>query len=340
MLPSIEELPSLKEGCLPIMRRLRRNRSKESIRDLVEESSLSAKHFIYPLFVTEESSIHPIASMPGVSRHILESVFREIEESLSYGVKSFLLFFHIQASKKDRVGSESFSKTGIVSTTISEIKKRFPEAFLMADIALDPFTDHGFDGLLDDEGKVLNDPTVVALCHMALVAAEAGIDSVAPSDMMDGRVSFIRSVLDSQGFSHVGILSYAVKFASCLYSPFRDALSSAPKKGDKKGFQVNPANGREALFECMLDDQEAADMLLIKPGIFSLDVIANVRAHTLLPIGAYQVSGEYSMIKAAAEKGWLDEKKVFLESFISMRRAGADFIVTYAAKDFAREMLF
>lgn len=338
MLPSIEELPTLKEGFLPIVRRPRRNRSKESVRDLVEETSLSAKHFVYPLFVTEEDTVQPIVSMPGISRYPLESVFREIEESISYGVRSFLLFFHIDALKKDAFGSEAFSRTGTLFTAITEIKRRFPEAFLMADIALDPFTSHGFDGLLDDEGRVLNDPTVVALCHMALVAAEAGVDTVAPSDMMDGRVSYIRSVLDSHGFSHVGILSYAVKFASSLYSPFRDALSSAPKKGDKKGFQVNPANGREALFECMLDDQEAADMLLVKPGIFSLDIIATVRARTLLPVGAYQVSGEYSMIKAAAQNGWLNEEAVFLESFISMRRAGADFIVTYAAKDAARAM--
>jgi porphobilinogen synthase len=274
--------------------------------------------------------------MPGVFRYPLPHLLREIEEAASLGVHAFNIFCFIPDNKKDAIGSEAYNANGLFPRAIKTIKKEFPELLLMIDIALDPFTDHGFDGLVNDQGYVVNDPTVIALSRMALLAAESGVDLISPSDMMDGRVAFLRSCLDKEGFSDVGILSYAVKFASSLYAPFREALQSSPKTGDKKTYQLNPANSREALLECLLDDQEAADMLMIKPALFSLDIISKVRAQTLLPLGAYQVSGEYSMIKAAAQNQWLNEGEVFLESLLAIRRAGADFILTYAAKEVAK----
>jgi porphobilinogen synthase len=273
--------------------------------------------------------------MPGIFRLALEDLFEEIEETLSLGIQAINLFCHIPDHKKDPVGSEAYRPDSLLPTSIREIKKRFPELLVIADIALDPFTSHGLDGLVNEHMYVVNDPTLVALGHMSLRAAEAGVDLISPSDMMDGRVAYLRQLLDTHGFCRVGILSYAVKFASSLYSPFREALDSSPRSGDKKTFQVNPANAREALLECALDDQECADMLLIKPAITSLDIIAKVRSQTLLPIGAYQVSGEYAMIKAAATNGWINGEEVLMESLIAIRRAGADFIFTYAAKEAA-----
>ena len=299
------------------------------------ETSLNASQFISPLFVTDGPS-KVIESMPGITRFSQDDLIRETEELLKLGVCAVDLFCHIPHEKKDPFGLEAYRSDGLLPRTIKALKGRFPELLVMADIALDPFTDHGFDGLVDEHLCVLNDPTLVALGHMALRAAEAGADLIAPSDMMDGRVAYLRKVLDANGFCRVGILSYAVKFASSLYAPFREALDSAPRKGDKRTFQVNPANAREALLECVLDDQEAADMLLIKPAITSLDIIAKLRPLTFLPIGAYQVSGEYAMIKAAAANGWIDGKAVLLESLTAIRRAGADFIMTYAAKEAAQ----
>jgi porphobilinogen synthase len=330
-LPFIETLSTLKDGFLSIPKRPRRNRSKEAWRALCTETTLLPSHLVYPLFITEKKT-SPITSMPGIFRFSLQDALREIEEALSLGIKSVNLFFHIDDTKKDPLGTVAYSSNTILTKSIRQIKSHFPEVLLMADIALDPFTSHGLDGLIDEKGKVLNDQTLVALGHMSLRAAEAGVDILSPSDMMDGRIRYLRNTLDQNGFFNVGILSYAVKFASSLYSPFREALGSTPRTGDKKSFQLNSANAREALLECSLDEEEGADMLLIKPGIFSLDIIAKVRAQTNLPLGCYQVSGEYSMIKAAAERGWIDEKKVFLESLLAMRRAGADFILTYAAK--------
>ena len=335
MEPTREQLISLREGDLSISKRPRRNRSTSAWRGLVTETQLSASQFISPLFVTDGPSM-AIGSMPGVVRFSLRDLPGEVEELLKLGVRAVNLFCHIPQEKKDRFGCEAYRSDGLLPRAIKMLKEQFPELLVMADIALDPFTDHGFDGLVDEQLSVLNDPTLVALGHMALRAAEAGADLIAPSDMMDGRVAYLRKVLDEKGFCQVGILSYAVKFASSLYSPFRDALDSAPKKGDKRTFQVNPANAREALLECMLDDQEAADMLLIKPAITSLDIIAKLRSMTFLPIGAYQVSGEYAMIKAAAANGWIDGEKVLLESLTAIKRAGADFIMTYAAKEAAR----
>ena len=335
MEPTHEQLTALKEGSLPISRRPRRNRSTSAWRGLVTETKLSASQFICPLFVTDGPST-AIGSMPGITRFSLSALPHEVEELMKVGVRAVNLFCHIPNEKKDPFGCEAYRADGLLPRAIKMLKKLFPELLVIADIALDPFTDHGFDGLVDEKLAVLNDPTLVALGYMSLRAAEAGADLVAPSDMMDGRVAYLRKVLDEKGFCQVGILSYAVKFASALYSPFRDALDSAPKKGDKRTFQVNPANAREALLECMLDDQEAADMLLIKPAITSLDIIAKLRPMTFLPIGAYQVSGEYAMIKAAAANGWIDGEKVLLETLMAIKRAGADFIMTYAAKEAAR----
>ena len=325
------ELSALQEGSLSIPKRPRRNRSMSAWRELAAETRLSAAQLISPLFVTEGPS-KAIGSMPGVSRLSIEDLISETEELLKLGICAVNLFCHVPHERKDPLGLEAYRPDGLLPTAIKALKRRFPELLVMVDIALDPFTDHGFDGLVDERLAVLNDPTLVALGHMALRAAEAGADLIAPSDMMDGRVAYLRKTLDDKGFCRVGILSYAVKFASSLYSPFREALDSAPKSGDKKTFQVNPANAREALLECMLDDQEGADMLLIKPAMTSLDIIAKLRPLTFLPIGAYQVSGEYAMIKAAAANGWIDGEAVLIESLTAIRRAGADFIMTYAAK--------
>jgi len=335
-LPPPDQLSCLPEGFFSISKRPRRNRSTAAWRSLTTENHLRPEQFVYPLFVTEEKRSSPIESLPGVSRLPLKALLKEIEEAASLGIKAVNLFAHVGKGKKDAVGSEAYHPGAILYTAIRAIKEEFPEVLVMADIALDPFTDHGFDGLLDEKGRVLNDPTLVALAHMSLQAAEAGVDLISPSDMMDGRVSFLRHTLDAHGFSCTGILSYAVKYASCLYAPFRNALQSTPKKGDKKTFQLNPANSREALLECSLDDQEGADMLLIKPALPSLDIIAKVRSQTPLPIGAYQVSGEYAMIKAAASKGWIDENQVLMESLLAIKRAGANFIFTYGAKQAAR----
>jgi porphobilinogen synthase len=336
MMDSIElnQLRALQEGMLPIIRRPRRNRSSEAWRALITETTLKPSQLVYPVFITEGASA-AITSMPGIFRLSIEDLFEEIEEILSLGIQAINLFCHIPDRKKDDIGSEAYQTESLLPKAIRGIKKRFPELLVITDIALDPFTSHGLDGLIDEHLYVVNDPTIIALGHMALRAAEAGADLISPSDMMDGRVAYLRKHLDAHGFCNVGILSYAVKFASSLYSPFREALDSAPRGGDKKTFQVNPANAREALLECLLDDQEAADMLLIKPALTSLDIIAKVRSQTLLPVGAYQVSGEYSMIKAASNNGWINGDEVLMESLISIRRAGADFIFTYAAKEAA-----
>lgn len=332
---STADLTTLKEGIVPMVRRPRRNRSKEAWRDLITETHLHTSELVLPLFVTE-GELTPIASMPGIFRLPIDDLLEEVEEALSLGIRAINLFCHIGDHKKDAIGSEAYRKDSLFYRAIQKVKSTFPEILVIADIALDPFTDHGLDGLVDEHLTVVNDPTLIALGHMSLRAAEAGVDLISPSDMMDGRVAYLRNLLDNHGFCTVGILSYAVKFASSLYSPFREALDSSPRKGDKKTFQVNPANGREALLECSLDDQEGADMLLIKPAITSLDIIASVRKRTLLPIGTYQVSGEYAMIKAAANNGWINGDEVLMESLLSIRRSGADFIFTYAAKEVAR----
>ena len=322
-----------------LIRRPRRNRQSSAIRAIVQETHLHQSQLIAPLFVIDgENQLQTIASMPGVFRYSVDFLVKEVEALFKTGIRGINLFCYVPQEKKDAVGSEAVRTENLLWTAIQAIKRHVPDMCVMADIALDPFTDHGHDGLLNKDGYVDNDSTLEALGRMSLLAAEAGADIVAPSDMMDGRVSHIRSALDQQGFFHVGILSYAAKYASAFYGPFREALHSAPKFGDKKSYQMNPANRREALLESSLDEMEGADMLLIKPALAYLDVIAKVKEQTCLPVGAYHVSGEYSMVMAAAQNGWLDADQVFEESLMSIKRAGADFILTYTAKRMAERL--
>lgn len=320
-----------------LLSRPRRNRQSHSIRSLVQETHLTPSCFVAPLFVQEGTSKKTaITSIPESFRLSIDELLKEAESLLEVGVQCVNLFCYTPEEKKDPQGSEALRKGNLLQRAISALKTALPELCVMADIALDPFTDHGHDGVINEAGYVVNDPTVKLLQEMSLRAAEAGCDLVSPSDMMDGRVGAIRTHLDSHGFTHTGILSYAAKYASSLYGPFRQALDSSPKIGDKKSYQMNPANSREALRESLLDEREGADMLLIKPALSNLDIISKVRDACHLPVGAYQVSGEWAMIRAAAEKGWLDEERVLLETLLCIRRAGADFIFTYAAKKAAR----
>jgi len=327
----------IKEEAIALPMRLRRNRKSAAIRGLLQETRLHPSDFIAPLFVLEgDRNQQAIASMPGVFRLSIDLLLREVEELLSLGIQAVDLFMVIPSDKKDALGSEALREDNLLVRSVKALKAEFPQLCVMVDIALDPFTDHGHDGLVNAEGKVMNDATLQVLGQMSLLAAEAGVDVVAPSDMMDGRVGYIRSVLDQAGFIDVSILAYAAKYTSAFYGPFRQALNSSPKFGDKKGYQLNPANKREALLECQLDEREAADMLLIKPALAYLDVIAKVKENTYLPVGAYHVSGEYAMIKAAAQNGWLDGERAMHECLLSIKRAGADFILTYAAKEMAK----
>jgi len=319
---------------LPV--RLRRNRKSAAIRSLLQETHLHPSDFIAPLFVLEGTGQkQSISSMPGVYRYSLDLLLKEVEECLKLGIRTVDLFIVVPTDKKNAMGSEALREDNLLVQAICALKVEFPELCVMADIALDPFTDHGHDGLVGSNGEVLNDATLKVLGEMSLLAAQAGVDIVAPSDMMDGRVGYIRAILDKEGFSEVGILAYAAKYASAFYGPFREALGSAPKFGNKKGYQLNPANKREALLECQLDEKEGADLLLIKPALAYLDIIAKVKENTNLPVGAYHVSGEYAMVKAAAQMGWIDGDAVMMECLLSIKRAGADFILTYAAKEMA-----
>ncbi|MBL4850008.1 MAG: porphobilinogen synthase [Planctomycetes bacterium] len=316
--------------------RPRRNRKSEVIRSFHRETHLGPEHFIYPLFVHEEGNeAVPIASMPGCFRHTSESLLAEVEAALAVGVGSVVLFPKVPEDRKTKSAEECFNPEGLVPRLIRSLKQRWPELCVVTDVALDPYSSDGHDGLVAPDGRVLNDETVALLCMQALSQAEAGADVIAPSDMMDGRVAAIRGALDGAGYSEVSILSYCAKYASAFYGPFRDALDSAPRGGDKKTYQMDPANAREALREVALDEAEGADMLMVKPAGPYLDVIRRVREATTLPIAAYQVSGEYACLKAAAQQGWLDERAVVLESLISIRRAGADVILSYFAKQAA-----
>lgn len=319
-----------------IVQRPRRNRVTAAIRALTQETHLLPQHLVAPLFVVlGKNQRQPIPSMPEVYRLSIDHLMEEVTELYSLGVRAINLFAAIPNEMKDPYGSEALNPDNLVCEAIRAIKEEIPEMCVMADVALDPYTSHGHDGLVDENGYVVNDATVDILAQMSVILAEAGVDIVAPSDMMDGRVGLIRAALDQAGFTNVGILSYAAKYASALYGPFRDALQSAPKFGDKKSYQLNPANRREAMRELVLDEMEGADMLMIKPATLYLDVIAEARSRTTLPIAAYHVSGEYSMVMAAAQQGWLDADRVFLENLLAIRRAGADFILTYAAKRIA-----
>lgn len=320
--------------------RPRRNRQTAAIRTLVQETYLQPHQLIAPLFVLEgDTQQQIISSMPGVFRYSLDLLINEVMDLYRVGIRAVDLFCYVPMEKKDAQGSEAVKQGNFLQQAVRVLKQEIPDMCLMVDIALDPFTTHGHDGVMNAQGLVDNDATLPILGQMSLLAAEAGADIVAPSDMMDGRVAYIRTILDQAGFSSVGILSYAAKYASVFYGPFREALNSAPKFGDKKGYQMNPANVREALMECRLDEIEGADMLLIKPALPYLDVIAKVRERTTLPVGAYQVSGEYAMIMAAAQQGWLNSTLAFEECLMAIKRAGADFILTYAAKQVAENLI-
>ena len=321
---------------LDLIQRPRRLRRNESLRRMVRETELSVNDLIYPMFVTEgENQKVEVASMPGCYRFSLDLLLKEVAELAALGIPAIALFPVISESKKDETGSESYNPKGLVQDTVAAIKAQTPELVVITDVALDPFTSHGHDGLLDENGYILNDETVEVLSKMALSQARAGADMVAPSDMMDGRIGAIRQVLDTEGFTNVGILAYSAKYASAYYGPFRDALDSAPKSGDKKTYQMDPANAIEAIKEVELDIAEGADIVMVKPALPYLDIIRQIRDVTEVPVAAYNVSGEYAMIKAAGEKGWIDEKKVMLETLVSIKRAGATLILTYFAKEVA-----
>lgn len=318
-----------------MQRRPRRNRKSVVIRDLLEETKLSLSDMVFPIFVVEgENQQVEIASMPGIYRYSLDLLLEEIAECVSLGIHSFAPFPVIHEKRKDPYGTESYNPEGLFPTMIRQVKAQFPEVVLATDVALDPYSSDGHDGIVRD-GKILNDETLEVLGKMALVQAEAGADIIAPSDMMDGRVGHIRNVLDKNGYTEVSIMSYTAKYASGFYGPFREALDSAPKLGDKKTYQMNPANRTEALIEADLDVEEGADILMVKPAVMYLDVIRMLKDTYALPIAAYHVSGEYAMIKAAAQRGWLDETQCMVESLTSIKRAGADIVLTYFAKEFA-----
>lgn len=321
---------------LQLTKRPRRLRRNPSIRSLVQETHLSVDDLIYPMFVMEgENQRVEIASMPGCYRYTLDLLLAEIASLYTLGIKAIALFPVVSEAKKDDNGTESYNPQGLVQQTVKAIKQQTPETIVITDVALDPFTTHGHDGIIDDRGTILNDETVEILVKMSISQAEAGCDLVAPSDMMDGRIGAIRQGLDAHGFTDVGILAYSAKYASAYYGPFRDALDSAPKFGDKKTYQMNPANAREALTEIELDIAEGADIVMVKPALAYLDIIHQVKANCNVPVAAYNVSGEYALIKAAAQLGWIDEKKIIMETLLSIKRAGADLILTYFAKEVA-----
>jgi porphobilinogen synthase len=321
------------------MNRPRRNRRSHAIRSMVRETTLAPSDFILPLFFHEDKEDTPIASMPGVTRWSLDGLVREAGEAHALGIPAVVLFPKIEESLKSPRAEESFNDDGLVPRAVRALKAAHPTLCVITDVALDPYNSDGHDGIVyrapSGELIVLNDETIDVLCQQALSHARAGADIVAPSDMMDGRVAGIRSSLDDENFTDVAILSYTAKYASALYGPFRGALDSAPKEGDKKTYQMDPANAREAIRETLLDEAESADMLMVKPAGFYLDVIAKVRETSTLPVAAYQVSGEYLMLKSAASSGWLDERAIVLESLIAIKRAGASMILTYFAKQAA-----
>ena len=320
---------------MKITHRPRRNRKNEGIRNLVRETHLQTADFIYPVFLAEgENQLQPISSMPGIHRFSCDLLLKEIEQCLELGIKAFAPFPNIRESKKDTMATESFNEEGLYPTAIRRIKQHFPEAVLFTDVAMDPYNSDGHDGIVKN-GEILNDETLEVLGKMALTQARAGTDAIAPSDMMDGRIGYLRELLDNNGFEKVSILAYSAKYASSFYGPFRDALESAPKHGDKKTYQMDPANVREAIREAKLDVEEGADMIMVKPALAYLDVIRTLAEFSPVPVAAYQVSGEYAMIKAAGMNGWIDAEKAMLECLLSIKRAGAKVILSYYAKEFA-----
>lgn len=321
-----------------IPQRPRRNRSSEAMRSMVRENQLTANDFIAPLFVREgKAERTAITSMPGHARLSIDELVKEARELFSLGVRTVALFPAIDDARKTSDAREAWNPDNLNLRAARALKEALPDLLLMGDIALDPYSSDGHDGIVDPKsGEILNDASIEALIKQSIASAKAGFDILGPSDMMDGRVGAMRSALDADGFERTLIMSYTAKYASAFYGPFRDALASAPKKGDKKTYQMDPANGREALREAALDEAEGADILMVKPGLPYLDVIYRLRQASTLPIAAYNVSGEYAMVKAAAEKGWIDGDKVMMEVLTSFKRAGADIVLTYFAKDAAR----
>jgi len=329
----LKTTPSASGESFPTVR-LRRLRANPTMRSMVRETHLRLEQLIYPLFLVEGKNVKtPISSMPGIHQQTIDNALVEIDKAWESGIKSIILF-GIPAAK-DSEASGAWKSDGIVQKAIREIKKRFPELIVVADTCLCEYMDHGHCGIVG-EGRVLNDPSLTILSRAAVAQAEAGADIIAPSDMMDGRVAAIRQSLDGAGFIETPIMAYSAKFSSALYGPFREAAESAPKFGDRKSNKMDPANGREALREIEMDIAEGADIVMIKPALSYLDIISQARGLTKLPIAAYNVSGEYSMVKAAAANGWIDEKNVVLETLTGIVRAGADLIITYHARDIAR----
>jgi porphobilinogen synthase len=323
--------------------RPRRLRATPALRALVREHQLSARDFIYPLFVHEGASNEPIGAMPGAQRWSLEGLVDEVGRAWDLGIRCVVLFPKVADGLKTEDGAECFNDHGLIPRAIRRLKQEHPGMAIMTDVALDPYSCDGHDGIVDEHGVVLNDETVAMLCRQAVAQARAGADLIGPSDMMDGRVGAIREALDEEGYENVGIISYTAKYASAYYGPFREALDSAPRPAggkpipkDKATYQMDPANGREAITEALLDEQEGADILMVKPGLAYLDIIHRLRSETELPIAAYNVSGEYAMVKAAAERGWIDERAITLETLLCFKRAGADLILTYHACDAAQ----
>ena len=316
--------------------RPRRNRKSAAIRNMVEETKLGVENLIYPIFLKDGKNIKDeVLSLPNNFRWSIDRLLPEIEECMNLGIYTFDIFPAVDEELKDKIASYSYADDNFYLDAIRQIKERFPESVVMSDVAMDPYSSDGHDGFVED-GKILNDETLPILARMTIAQAQAGVDIIGPSDMMDGRVGVLRQALDEEGFTDVSIMSYSAKYASAFYGPFRDALNSAPKLGDKKTYQMNSANKREALLEAQLDFEEGADMLMVKPALCYLDVIHLLRENFSIPITAYNVSGECAMVYAAAKNGWLDYDRAVFEMLLSIKRAGADGILTYFAKDFAK----
>ena len=325
------------DGSFPRVRG-RRLRVSPAIRDMVQEYNLTTSDFIAPMFVVEgQNKQEPIPSMPDYYRFSLDLLVKEARELYELGICSVLLFAQVPEDKKDNKGTEAVNEDGLMQRAVRAIKQEVPELVVMTDVALDPYSSYGHDGIVE-EGKIVNDPTVEVLAEMSLSHARAGADMIAPSDMMDGRIRAIRDTLEANAFNGTGIMAYSAKYASVYYGPFRDALESAPGFGDKKTYQMNPANVKEAVREAQMDQQEGADIVMVKPGMPYLDVVRAVKEQVEVPVSVYNVSGEYSMIKAAAQQGWLEGPEAMMEALLGFKRAGADLIATYFAREAAELM--
>ncbi|MFM2283967.1 MAG: hypothetical protein RL222_1471 [Bacteroidota bacterium] len=317
-----------------MIHRPRRNRKSAAIRGLVQENRLHPEHLVQPLFLVDgRRKKNPIASLPSMHQLSIDNALKEIDACMQVGVQSFILFPAVEEALKDKEATYSYAEKNFYLKAIRAFKKEFPECCLISDVAMDPYSSDGHDGYVENN-KIVNDKTLPILARMSLAQAEAGIDILGPSDMMDGRVAYIREALDAEGFTETAIMSYTAKYASAFYGPFRDALESAPKSGDKKTYQMNPANQREALLEAELDVSEGADFIMVKPATIYLDIIQLLKQHFNTPVAAYHVSGEYAMLQAAARNGWLNYEKCLTETLLSIHRAGADVVITYGAKDY------